>query len=56
MKMNRTHREHRAKGQPYAGMRGLCVSVSLSLMPGNTFGIGLGQGEEQSIDNRQFRH
>ena len=51
-----TYKEHTAKRQPCAGMRGVCLSVSLSLSPFNTFGGGLGQRPAQSIDSRHIRY
>ncbi len=49
-----TYKEHTAKRPSCAGMRGVCLSVSLSLSPINIFGGRLGQ--ETSIDSRHNRH
>ncbi len=53
MMTNWTPKEHKAKGQPYAGARGvICLGLGSSSV--NTFGGRLGQ--ETSIDSRQIRH
>jgi len=54
MMMSRTYKEHVAKWQPSAAMRGVCLRTGLSLSPVNTFNGRLGQAT--SIDSRYIRH
>src|SRR5436190_2564681 len=57
MMTTRTHKEHVAKWQPSAAMRGVCLPGRLSLafviLGINTFNSRLGQ--ETSIDSRYIR-
>jgi len=54
MLMSWTYKETTAKRQPYAGMRGVCLRVDLSLSSVNIFSGRLGQAT--SIDSRHIRH
>ena len=56
MMTSRTYKEHVAKWQPSAAMRGVCLKVGLSLSSVNIFGGGLGQRQAESIDSRHIRH
>jgi hypothetical protein len=50
-----TNKEHSTKRQPGTGMRGMCSSVGLGLLPVNTFGGRLGQRQATAIDSRYIR-
>jgi hypothetical protein len=53
MMTTRTYKEHAAKWQPSAAMRGVCLKVGLGLSRVNTFNGKLGQAT--SIDSRYIR-